>query len=453
MNRRSLLISLLLLSTICPAFGAPLPTTTASAPQTPPPGAPVPVTPADAIKGYTKTVTTFQYHERKAVELESFLKKLRTESVTGNLGDSKKQRTTFLARLNEKYPGSTFDSVTGEIVVEKNVAAPFNATLDIDSIRETNRVVVTYLLRQGRIQIASGQNSVTAVIDQADPSRSKFINANIPAIKVDAEKILPDPDRNKTAAVTVEAAILNEAYKLCNWTSGLTMDSFAADVILKPESQKEALRIAANGYRERLRQDSQGGADPLKSRKKQADTTLKQPEDARFIEKTLKWMLLIILSSGVLWAVLSGIRILKSSSMDTVQKMHKNLYNSLSPLVMKVLGKMGASLWGRNLPWSKNFYIYQRSDRWLLCDGKEDKINKIFQARTRVEVCLRSTYFKIRITRLNGVNADISLTCKDFSELELTQGLNKMSSDITNARRADEAAPEGPIKGVKPFTG
>ena len=48
------------------------------------------------------------------------------------------------------------------------------------------------------------------------------------------------------------------------------------------------------------------------------------------------------------------------------------------------------------------FYIYQRSDRWLLCDGKEDKENHIFQARTRIEVCLRSTYFKIRIKRLNG---------------------------------------------------
>jgi hypothetical protein len=115
-------------------------------------------------------------------------------------------------------------------------------------------------------------------------------------------------------------------------------------------------------------------------------------------------------------------------------------------MVTQALKKMGASLWGRNLPWSRNYYIYQRSDRWLLCDGKEDKENHVFQARTRIEVCLRSTYFKIRIKRLNGVRVDISLTSKDLSEWELQQGLREISFDITNAERDgdtdDDAAPQ-----------
>ena len=145
-------------------------------------------------------------------------------------------------------------------------------------------------------------------------------------------------------------------------------------------------------------------------------------------------------------AVFAGLRYLKSQSTDQSKKRQQDRYNSLTPMVTKALKKMGASLWGRNLPWSRNYYIYQRSDRWLLCDGKEDKENHIFQARTRIEVCLRSTYFKIRITRLNGIRVDISLTCNDLSEWELQQGLREISFDITNAERAgdtdDDAAPQ-----------
>jgi hypothetical protein len=365
--------------------------------------------------------------------------------MAGNLGDKKKQRSIFLAGLAGKYPGSTFDGSTGEIIIEKNVDAPFNATMDIDSIRDTNRgVVVTYSFRENRIHIASGSNSVTAVIDQADPSRSKFINTSIPAIKEESTKILADQGVKTTAADTAESAILNDAYQLLNRTNSLSMDDFAADVILRPESQKAALRVAATGYRERHPDDSEGSVLPAKSRIKQAATSPNRPAVVRVPTPFVQYVFFIVVLVGVLWAVFIGIRAMRSPQRDNLQTMQQDRYNSLSPMVTKTLRKMGDSLWGRNWPWAKKYFIYERSTRWLLCNGKEDKNNNIFKAHTRIEVCLRSTYFKIRISRLNKVNVDISLKCKNLSKWELMEGLEKLRINIINANRDDRTVDQAP---------
>jgi hypothetical protein len=74
-----------------------------------------------------------------------------------------------------------------------------------------------------------------------------------------------------------------------------------------------------------------------------------------------------------------------------------------------------------------------RSVRWLLCDGREDKSHNIFKARNKIEVSLRSTYFKIRVTRLNKKGVNISLVCNDLSEGELMQKLQEISTILTNA--------------------
>ena len=70
--------------------------------------------------------------------------------------------------------------------------ATFNTTLTVDSIKETGKITVTYRVTEGKIHLSCGPNSVTVVIDQSTPNRSTFINATIPAMKDDAEKILTD---------------------------------------------------------------------------------------------------------------------------------------------------------------------------------------------------------------------------------------------------------------------
>jgi hypothetical protein len=158
----------------------------------------------------------------------------------------------------------------------------------------------------------------------------------------------------------------------------------------------------------------------------------------------VQYVFFIVVLVGVLWAVFTGIRAMKSLRRDNLQTIQQDRYNSLSPMVTKTLRKVGDSLWGRNRLWSKNYYIYERSERWLLCDGKEDKHNNIFKARTRIEVCLRSTYFKIRISRLNKASVDISLTCKDLSKSELQAGLEEIRFTITNAVRDDHTDDKAP---------
>jgi hypothetical protein len=438
------LVSLmLLLSTACLAIEAPPASTPPiAAPLAQPLDTAASNSTAGPADGYTRTVKAFQYYVKKAADIQVLLKKLRDESVAGASGDVSKQRTLFLNKLVEKYPGSTFDGTNGTVAFQKNFVATFNANLTVDSIKEIGTVTVIFHLTQGKITLSFENNSVTAIIDQTTPTRSTFINVSIPVMKDNAEKILTDPDRKLILVDSVESAVLNDAYQLLSQTNRMRMETFAADVLRNPKLQQEALRTAAIGYRERHPEEYQGGVAPNKPRKKKTDVTSNKPADSRFYESFIKWILLVVSAIGIFWSVLAGIRYLKSLSMDKSEKMKQDRYNSLTPMVAKCLGNMGASLGGRNWPWSKKYYIYERSDRWLLCDGKEDKNNKIFKARTRVEVALRSTYFKIKISRLNKVSVDISLTCKDLTKWELMEGLEKLRFEITNADR-DDSSPTG----------
>ena len=426
----------LILFTACLAFGAPAPANpTASPPQPPPTGSKASATPTFGYDGFQLTARYFQTFKNMAAEIESVLHTLHAETLAAVPDDKARQQADFLKKLVKQYPGATFDGTLGTIPIQKIFVAQFTSSLKVESIKEVGNITLVYQLAQGRIHLTDGTNSVTILIDQTDPTRSSFINATIPSMKESAEIILTDSDRKRIAADTVESAILNDAYQLLSQTTKTRMDIFAADVMHNPESRLKTLGIAANGYRERHPEDYQGGIDPAKTRKKKTEAAPFKPADARFNETFIKVILFIASAAGVLWAVIAGLRYLKSLSIDSSEKKKLDRYNSLSPMVTRALKKTGASLWGRNLPWSKNYYIYQRSDRWLLCDGKEDKESKMFQARTRIEVCLRSTYFKIRITRLNGGRADISLTCQDLSEWELMEGLREISFDITNAER------------------
>jgi hypothetical protein len=132
-------------------------------------------------------------------------------------------------------------------------------------------------------------------------------------------------------------------------------------------------------------------------------------------------------------AIFFGTRFFQSRPTSKNKAKLQDRYDSLTPMVTKALNRMGISLWGKNWPWSKKYYIYQRKERWLLCDGVEDKDKKIFKARTKIEVRLRSAYFKIRITRLNRVGVDIYLRCDNLSEWDLEKGLKEISLEITNA--------------------
>jgi hypothetical protein len=95
-------------------------------------------------------------------------------------------------------------------------------------------------------------------------------------------------------------------------------------------------------------------------------------------------------------------------------------------MVKRRLNIQGKSLWGRNLPWAKKYHIYARSERWLLCDSREDKAKKI-KANNRIEVCLRKNRFEIKLSRLGGAWVDHSLLCNDLSERGLRAGLRGIS--------------------------
>jgi hypothetical protein len=422
-----------ILNWILKIFGAPEPTTPSASPtQSPPTGSTAPATRRDDSDGFQMTNRYFQTCVNMAAEIESVLQKLHAESVTGAPDDKAKQGTNFLKMLTERYPGATFDGRVGTVPFQENFVAYFNSALNVDNIKDVGPMTLDYQVKQGRIHISEGMNSVTILIDQTDPTRSSYINVTIPAIKEEAEQILADHDRKEMATDTAETAILNDAYQLLSQTNKMRMDIFATYVIVDPGMQEEALKCASSGYRVRHPVDDQRRY-PAQTTKKKSDAAPNKPTPARFFEIVLTLFLIIVPVAGVLWAMLVGTRALNARSMDIVQIKRQSQYNSLSPMVMRVLRKLGASLWGRNLPWSRNYYVYQRNDCWLLCDGKEDKDNKIFRARTKVEVSLKGTCFKIIITRLTGFRVNISLDCNGWSEEELQKGLKEISLTLTKA--------------------
>lgn len=419
-------------------LGAPAAGQTAVPPAAPPAAAPAAPPSAVPNDGYGRTLRFFQTILSKAAEIEAVLRTVHSESAAASSGDKAKQSALFLKKLKEKYPEATFDGTVGTVTFQKPFVAHFTNALKVDRIVEEGKVTLQYLVSQGRIQLSNDKNSVTVLLDLNEPARSSFINATIPEIKPEAEKIVIDPDRKRIAADSVETAVLNDAYQLLSLTSNERMDVFAAGIIRNPKAQEQALKVAANGYRDRHPQEYQA-ADP-NQKKKKVDTRPNRPADQRFYQGFIRMSALLLLAAAVVWAVARVIRALKllSSTPTNAQRMRKNQYYSLSPMVKRALNRSGRLLWGINLPWARKYYIYERKNRWLLCDGIEDKEKRISQANTRIEVHLRSTYFKLQISRLNGAEANIWLHCHDFSRRDLLRGLQEIRQELKDPTGRDD---------------
>ncbi len=429
-----MLVGLLFLASL--AFPPPVTANQKASPQIAPPAAATSqVTPSDEGDVFHRTNRYFQTCKSKAEEVEAQLRTLQTESVAASPGDKAKQQAVFLKKLTARYPGATFDGASGSVPIRERVVAQFTDSLKVESIKESSQVILEYLVTRDRILVTADNNSITVLVDRYDPARSTFINVSIPAIKAEAEKIIIDPDRKRFAGDTAETFILNDAYQLLSLTSSQRMDIFAANIIRDPKSQQELLKIAGKNYRERHPQEYQA-VDPALKKTKKIDSKPNKPADRRFYEGFIKLFFLILSMVGVIWTVFVGIRTLKSNLNENVQKRRKNQYYTLTPMVRRALNHLGGSLWGRNLPWAKNYNIQQRSDRWLLSQGKEVKV-KPFKITTRIEVCLRGAYFKIKITQLNGAEISIDLACNGLSERELRRRLQDVRLELTKHLEPD----------------
>jgi hypothetical protein len=430
----------LLLVTACLAFGAPV----QAAPSSQAKSSSVPSGDSTTVPGtedgFQRTVKAFQSFEKKGDDLTAVLQKLHAEVVAGNPGVAAKQQAQFLKKLTELYPGSTYDGATGTgtVMTQKDFVATFNSTLNVDSFKELGAVKVTYLLERSKIQLSDGVSSVTVLIDKSDPPRSRFSVAVIPAIRDDAANILTIPGYKRTATDSVETSILNDAYQLLSQTNALRMDFFAADIMRYPTLQGKALGIAGKGYYDRHPHEYQVGAEPAKPAKKVPNvaSSAGQTDVVGFLARLL---LIGVLSAGVFWIVFSVIRRVKFMFMDKGAQIHFKKYYSLSPMVTRSLKRLGTSLWGKNFLWSKKYYVTKRSDRWLLCDGKNYNNVQPSLAQNRLEVCMRDSNFKLKITRVNGVGVDIAVMCKDYSERELVEKLKELHSLFVTATTAPES--------------
>ena len=429
-----IVIPLLLVASLAAAAPAP------AEPSAPPPEV-IPAAPAAAsLDGYQKTVIVFQSLEKQVPTIEERLRKLSAEAAAGARGDAAKQGDEFRRLLAARYPGATFDGKMGLLPLQKPYKAVFNGALKVESIRETGTITVEYLVNQSRIRMTSGDNAVTILLNQADPGRSAFISVSLPQMKEKAEKIVNIPDRRRITTDSPETVILNDAYQLMSLTSSLRMELFVANILSVPSSMQTALNVAANGYLERHAQDYRA-LDPEQLKKqKKIDTKPNKPADKRFYEGFLRLAAFLAAAALVIWGTSRGIRFLKRFSLTkNAQQLRQNQFDALSPMVKRALHRQGRALWGWNLPWARKYYVYERKQRWVLCDGREERENKISEARTRIEVFLRSTYFKIMISRLDGSTTNIWLHCHDTSRRDLHKGLEEIVHELKHPSEQDEA--------------
>jgi hypothetical protein len=260
---------------------------TSSPPDVHPTKTPSVVIPSVAGDGHVRMNRYFQTCKNKATEIEGLLGTLHRESVAATSVDKAAVQKRFLAKLQDRYPGATFDGAVGTVPFKENFTARFNATLKVESIKQSGKINLEYLVNQGRILVTGENNSVTVLLDQNDPARSTYIDVRIPAIKKEAERILLDPDRKRIAADTPEAAIMNDAYQLLSLTTNQRMDVFAANIIQDPLSQQELLKIASDGYRQRHQQEYLA-PDPNVKKIKKVDAKPNKPADKRFYEGFMK---------------------------------------------------------------------------------------------------------------------------------------------------------------------
>ncbi len=415
---------LLLVAALSLAFGTPTPLHASSQKESSAEEAMVTPTPhSETNDGFQLTITAFQLFEKKGNELTVVLRKLQAEAA-GSPDDPAKQKADFLAKLTHLYPGSTFDGTTGTIPFQKEYVAHFNSALKVTGIKENGATITTtYDFEQETIELVGQSSSVTAVIDRSKPSRSRFSHAVIPAMALDAEKNLTIPGFKRTATRSVETSVLNDAYQLLSQTNALRMDDFAADIIRYPALRLKALNIVTNGYHERHPDEYQRGVESARPALILRSAVTASPS------KSVGTLILVAALVATAFLAARGTnQTVKSLFMSKAERAHAKRFNTLSPMVVRILTLVGTSLWGKNLLMSKKFSIIKRSDRWLLCEGKIDDKNPPSTAKSRLEVCMRSNCFRLKITRLNGVAVKQEVMCNNFSAGELTEKVSEISA-------------------------
>ena len=434
----------MLLASASLCFGAPLlMNSVPSQGQAQPAETSAPAASAGASDGYQLTVQAFQKRITKGRELMDVLHKINAEAQNRVPGSRPKQQAYLAMKLNELYPGSTYDGVRGKIVFQKDYVATFTSTLNVDTLVELGDVTATYLLDQGQIVVTFGTNSVTAVIDSSSPSRSTFTKVVIPAMRVAAEEVLTIPGYRRTASDSVETSILNDAYQLLSQTADLRMDYFAADIMRSPKLQKKAITIARTGYLERHPQEYQRGAEPDKAPK--VTDRLKGLSFGTATKFLVSILLMVVLVALFFWGARRTLAFVQMLFMDDSTREYARKYRKLMPMVLQSLRETGRSLWGRNLFWSRKYYLTRRSDRWSLSDGKVDRYNLQNLPENLIEVCLRDDNFKIHISRIRGEAADIVVRTSGCSRQELRDHLQQMKAYFTGETPVTAGVTAAPI--------
>lgn len=245
------------------------------------------LTPARDISSsdsYVLTIQSWLNLEHTALDTQKVLQEIHTQAVTAVSDDLSSQRAYFSQKLSDKYPGSTYNGMMGAVMLPDKMMAHFNDKFEIDRIESLGKINTNYFIKKNQFVCSNGTNSVGGTVNKANPSQSLFTKVDIASMKVPADKIVGSGTVENSGSVE---AVINDAYQQLSLKTTERMDSYAERLIASADVQKEALRIAENGYRSRHLQDyQQASARNSQSKADSADLSL--PSERR---ATKTWLL------------------------------------------------------------------------------------------------------------------------------------------------------------------
>jgi hypothetical protein len=208
--------------------------------------------------GYSLTFRYWNELNKQANDLQNNLQNLYRQAAAAFPQDKERVIANFINKLNEQYPGSKFDGVSGSVLLpgKEKLVAHVGKDFKVEIIEEIGTLNgamggIRYYLQKGVIALSSNIDGISATIDVGNAATTVFKTVHIYNFKEKAEKVISSIDKEWIVPISAETAVLNDAYKLLAMTEKIRMDVFAGNVMCSEEWQDKVLAIARSGYYER----------------------------------------------------------------------------------------------------------------------------------------------------------------------------------------------------------
>lgn len=203
---------------------------------------------SSASSGYEETTNWWRGVVSETEKYQDTLQNLYAQ-VENQLGSNKKQlNQSFSKRLDENYPGSTFYGTSGRLAINNYTTMTFDARWNIGVLtQQFGGLTKTYNFQNSLFEISNGPNKIKFKLNLAQPGKSEFTLAEIPAISASAHRVW-GLKGIKQGIFQPLKDILNDAYVYRFASEGIRMDTLAEEILEQDATRQHVLKAAEELY-------------------------------------------------------------------------------------------------------------------------------------------------------------------------------------------------------------